>query len=302
MKKIYRHVKFYIKSAFKNLKRHFGMTFSAISAISITLILISIFSLLSVNLSNVTYHIEDQLTIRVSIDKIVTKEEQKQLQEQIEKLDGVKQVSFHSGDEELEAYKKEYADGEELFSMYEGKTNPIRDAFVVEVKTANDINAVNEAISMMKGIVETGYGGDATLQMIDAFSTIRDGSIVFIIFLVLIAAFLISNKIKMSIYTRREEIAVMRNVGASNWFIKAPMMLEGMLIGFFGAVAPVLITIFGYQYIYQKLDGILLSNMFLMKPVFPITIQLSLGIAGIGILVGLVGSFLSTTKNLRWKR
>ena len=138
--------------------------------------------------------------------------------------------------------------------------------------------------------------------MISVFASIRSGSMIFIVFLVLIAALLIGNKIKMSIYTRREEIAVMRNVGASNWFIKAPMMLEGMLIGFFGSIIPVVLTIFGYQYLYQVFHGVFLSDMFQLQAVYPMTIQISLILIGIGMVVGLVGSFLSTTKYLRWKR
>ena len=80
------------------------------------------------------------------------------------------------------------------------------------------------------------------------------------------------------------------------------MMLEGMLIGFFGSIIPVVLTIFGYQYLYQVFHGVFLSDMFQLQAVYPMTIQISLILIGIGMVVGLVGSFLSTTKYLRWKR
>lgn len=302
MKKIYRHIKFYIKQAMKSLRRHFGMTFSAATAISITLILISIFSLISANLANFTFNIEDQLTIRVSIDKLVTQEQRETLQQTITTLSGVKSVTYHSGDEELEAYKKEYQNDTNLFSMYEGTTSPIRDTFIVEANDATKLTAIHEEIMKLSGIVEAGYGGEATTQMLDAFEKIRDGSLVFIIFLVLVAAFLIGNKIKMSIFTRREEIAVMRNVGASNWFIKAPMMLEGICIGFLGAVLPIALTMVGYYYFYKTMQGIMLSNMFTLEQAFPLTLEISILLLAVGVFVGLTGSFVSTTKNLRWKR
>lgn len=302
MKKIYRHVKFYIKTSFKSIRRHIGMSISASMAVSITLILISMFMLIGDNLKTFTYHIEKQLTIRVSIDNVATQKDKEALMKAVEKLTGVKKVTFSSGKKELEEYKKEYQDENHLFDMYDGKSSPIRDALIVDMQNADQIDATCKEIMKMKNVISADYGGDSTDQMISVFASIRSGSMIFIVFLVLIAALLIGNKIKMSIYTRREEIAVMRNVGASNWFIKAPMMLEGMLIGFFGSILPILLTIFGYQYLYQFMHGVFLSDMFQLQAVYPMTIQISALLIGTGMIVGLVGSFLSTTKYLRWKR
>lgn len=302
MKKIYRHVKFYIKTSFKSIRRHIGMSISASMAVSITLILISMFMLIGDNLKTFTYHIEKQLTIRVSIDNVATQKEKDALMKAVQNLDGVKKVTFSSGKKELEEYKKEYQDENHLFDMYDGKSSPIRDALIVDMQNADQIDATCKEIRKMKNVISADYGGDSTDQMISIFASIRSGSMIFIVFLVLIAALLIGNKIKMSIYTRREEIAVMRNVGASNWFIKAPMMLEGMLIGFFGSILPIILTIFGYQYLYQFMHGVFLSDMFQLQAVYPMTIQISALLIGTGMIVGLVGSFLSTTKYLRWKR
>lgn len=302
MKKIYRHVKFYIKTSFKSIRRHIGMSISASMAVSITLILISMFMLIGDNLKTFTYHIEKQLTIRVSIDNVATQKEKDALMKAVQNLDGVKKVTFSSGKKELEEYKKEYQDENHLFDMYDGKSSPIRDALIVDMQNVDQIDGTCKEIMKMKNVISADYGGDSTDQMISIFASIRSGSVVFIVFLVLIAALLIGNKIKMSIYTRREEIAVMRNVGASNWFIKAPMMLEGMLIGFFGSILPIILTVFGYQYLYQFLHGVFLSDMFQLQAVYPMTIQISALLIGTGMIVGLVGSFLSTTKYLRWKR
>lgn len=106
----------------------------------------------------------------------------------------------------------------------------------------------------------------------------------------------------MSIYTRKQEIAIMRFVGASNWAIKFPMMLEGIFIGLLGSLVPVLLTIFGYQYIHNALGGTFMSNMFVLQKVFPLTLEISEVLVLIGMLVGLVGSFFSTTRYLHWKR
>lgn len=302
MKKLYRYFKFHIKTAYKNITRHLGMTFSASFAVTVTLILISAFMLITSNLSNFTYHIEEQLTIRASIDNIVKDKEKKEMEKQISKMEAVKSIKLSTGDDELKSYKEEYKDDKGLFSMYEGKTNPIRDTFIIEVKKGSDIQAVADSVGKIKGIASSEFGGASTNDMIQAFQSLRQGGMIFIIFLILIAVFLISNKIKMSIYTRKHEIAIMRFVGASNWCIKFPMMLEGMVIGFLGSIVPILLTIFGYQYFYQIMNGAMLTNMFVLKEVFPLTMQISIILITIGMLVGLVGSFFSTTKYLRWKR
>lgn len=302
MKKIYRYFKFQLKMTGKNLARHFGLTMSAAFSVTITLMLISSFLLLTSNLSNFGNHIQGEITIRASIDPIVKQEEENALQKKIEKMDNVKSVTLSTGDEELEAYKKEYANESSLFDMYEGKTNPIRDTFVIEVKDSNKIADTASLIEKEKGIVKADYGGEATASMLETFAVIQKGSMIFIAFLILVALFLISNKIKMSIYTRKSEIAIMRFVGAGNWNIRFPMMLEGMMIGFMGSVIPIILTILIYRWVYNLSDGVMLSSMFTLQPVYPLTMYISLLLAGIGILVGFIGSFFSTSRYLRWKR
>ena len=287
---------------YKNIVRHFGLTFSASVAVSITLILISVFMLLTSNLNSFTKHIEQQVTIRASIDTIVKDKQKQQLLHAIEQLNTVKHVTLSTGKEELENYKAEFQDDSTMFDMYEGKANPIRDTFLIEVKNGKDIQKTADKIENMKGIVSAEYGGDSTSGMISTFEKIREGGMIFIIFLIVIAVFLISNKIKMSIYTRKQEIAIMRFVGASNWAIKFPMMLEGVFIGILGSLVPVLLTIFGYQYVYTILGGTFMSNMFVLQTVFPMTLEISGILILIDVLVGLVGSFFSTTRYLRWKR
>ena len=94
----------------------------------------------------------------------------------------------------------------------------------------------------------------------------------------------------------------MRLVGATNGYIRAPLVLEGIFIGILGAIIPILLTIFGYQYIYTTMDGQLVSGILKLLPVFPFTLYVSGFILAMGVLVGLVGSFLSASRYLRWKR
>lgn len=119
---------------------------------------------------------------------------------------------------------------------------------------------------------------------------------------VLIAVFLIRNTIKMTILVRKDEIAIMRTVGAYNWYISLPFVLEGIFIGFWGALGPVLICIFGYTGLYHVMNGMFFSDMMSMLKPYPFVLCTSGGILLIGMVVGMLGSYLAVRKYLRWTR
>ena len=186
--------------------------------------------------------------------------------------------------------------------MFRGEENPLNHAYFVSVKNANDINTISEEINKLDGIKAVAYGGNSVTQLIKILNSIQDGGLIFVGLLTLLALFLISNAIKMTIYARNKEISIMRNVGATNWYIKIPFMLEGILIGIFGAILPCVLTYFVYKYLYNAMNGQIITGVFRLQPIFPFTIQVCLLITGFGILVGLIGSFFSTSKYLKWKR
>ena len=125
---------------------------------------------------------------------------------------------------------------------------------------------------------------------------------IFVILLFVLTGYLISNTIKTTIYARSEEIAIMRNVGASNHFIKVPFMMEGVLIGLVGAIIPCILTVVGYAWFYDLIGGRLFTDLFSLQPVWPFTLFICLGLIAAGVVIGMLGSFLSTTRYLRWKR
>ena len=152
-------------------------------------------------------------------------------------------------------------------------------------------------------IVKADFGGTTTSDLVDGLSTVRIAGGALTLVLSCLAIFLISNTIKTTIYSRSHEIAIMRNVGATNGFIKMPFMIEGMIIGLIGAIIPMLITFFGYRYLYGVTGGKVLSSaMFTLQPIYPFVLQVCGLLLLAGIVVGLVGSFLAVTKYLRWKR
>ena len=290
----------FVKTSFLNIFRHIAMSISAMSAVTITLILFSSFLMIAGNVSLFTNTIEDDLRIHVVLDKSIdTEKEIKQVESELKKINGVSKVEFSDKDAELELYIKEK--GEE-FEMYRGKDNPLTHAFFVSVKDANQIESINAKVEDIAGVRQSVYGGNSVSQLISILNAVRSGGLIFVFLLMALALFLISNSIKLTIYARNTEISIMRNVGAANWYIKIPFMIEGMMIGFFGAILPCIFTYFGYEYLYGLLNGHLVSAVFELQPIMPFALQIGAILIGSGMLVGLVGSFFSTTRYLHWKR
>lgn len=290
----------FIKTAFLSIFRHMAMSLSASSAVTITLILFSAFLLIAGNVSLFTNSIEDDLRIHVVANKNITSDQQiNDVKKQLESISGVKTVVISKKDNELEMMIKEK--GKE-FEMYRGKENPLNNGYFVTVNNANQISAITTQIKQMSSIKDAVYGGNSVSKMISILNTVRSGGLIFVALLTLLAVFLISNTIKMTIYARNTEISIMRNVGAANWYIKVPFMIEGMIIGFVGAIIPCFITYFGYYYMYHLLNGQIVTSMFTLQPIIPFALQVCGLLLGSGMLVGLIGSFFSTTKYLHWKR
>lgn len=300
MIQFFKSIPFHIKSAAKNLIRHLVMTLSAASAVMITLVLLAAFLMIAGNVSGFADHIEDEIRIHVVLgENIVSEEQLKDAKAEIEAIDGVKEAELSDKKNELKLW---IAEKGEIFSMYEGENNPLHNAFFVSVSNPDNIAVINDQIKALDIVDDAMYGGNSISQMISMLNTVRSGIIVFVLLLGLLAIFLISNTIKMGIYARTNEISIMRNVGATNTFIKTPFMIEGMIIGLLGSILPCIGTYFGYSYLYNVMGGQLFSNVFAFQPINPFVFEI-IGILVItGMLVGIFGSFISTTKYLRWKR
>ncbi len=294
----------HIKEGFFGVGRHAAMSLSSAMAVAITLIIISIFAIFTANVASMTETIEGKIQIAVLIDyQYEGQEDIDRIGLTISEMRGVDTVSFSSKDEELDAYINSFDKEEEreLFETYR-EDNPMHHAYYVQVENGDGLKELSAQIELIEGVYEINYGGESSVMLVNALNSVRNGGLVLVIALSLLAIFLIQNTIKLTIFARSSEISIMRNVGAKNGFIRAPFMVEGVLIGALGAIIPIFLTVFAYIYMYQKMDGIMISNMFVLIEPHPFVLQVSLILLAVGMLVGLLGSFLSVTKYLRWKR
>lgn len=289
----------HLKSAFQGVVRNGAMSISSMVAVTITLILVSVVMLVALNVQSVTQNIENNLTIYVQLKRDVTDERMAEIETMIKAIPEVEQVVFSSKEDELKAIIKEFDDADNVFSDFLNGDNPLGNVFIVSVRDSEDIAYVQQLITNEYGVNKAKYGGDSTLTMISTFESIRNGGFIFAGALSLLAIFMISNTIKLTIVARKTEIEIMRLVGASNAFIRVPFMLEGILIGVFGSVIPIAASIFGYQKAFEASGGVLGSDLLKLVPPVPFIYQLSLLLLAIGVGVGLIGSFLSVNRFLK---
>lgn len=287
------------KTAFQNIWRNGVMSVSSVFAVTITLLLIAVIGVVAINIQDMTYSIEDSLTIYVKMDREISDDDAKKIMPEIEKIDGVKKVNFSTKDNELDKLiENQDEDGKKLFETYR-ENNPLGSAYVVEVDDAKEIDTIADKISALDHVNEASSGGASTNSLVNSLETIRNGGAIFVVGLTIVALFMIANTIKITITSRQTEISIMRMVGASNWYIRLPYMLEGVFIGLLGSIVPILVVYFGYNWMYSGSSN-LLPAMVSMRAPFPFIWQCSGIMIALGCGVGLIGSFVSVRKFLKF--
>lgn len=290
----------HFKTSLVNLWRNGVMTFSSIFAVTITLLLIGVISVLALNVQDISANIEEGVRIYVKLERSIDENAENEVGKQIKQLKGVASATYFSKDEELsKLIDKQGEDGKELFESYRDD-NPLGAAYEVEAKDPTKLASLAKKIKDIPNVNSVNYGGDSTQSMVSTLNTIQTGGTIFIVGLAIVALFMISNTIKITITARSTEISIMRMVGASNWYIRIPFMLEGMLIGLFGAIIPILVLVYGYGALYNYTGGSLMSSMLVLKAPMPFIRDFSFVLAGLGAGVGLIGSFVSIRRFLKF--
>ncbi len=297
--KLFRMLGRSIRDAFKSVIRNFSLSLASISCITITLIIVAVAIIASLNVENFTKEIEKDLTIVVFLDNKVEEDDIDDVEKSIKSLSNVDSYIFKSKKE----VKKQMQEESEVFNTvlnnWKDDESPLKDTFQVKVKDVEKISATATKIEKMKHVSVVRYGEGMVDKLIVAFSSVEKVTYGIVIALILVTVFLIINTIKLTISARKDDIEIMRLVGASNFTVKTPFIIEGMILGLLGSIVPVLITTYGYLAFYKHFEGHLFSPLIeLIKPE-PFIYTVSLIVIGIGILVGMIGSASAVRKYLK---
>ena len=297
--KLFRMLGRSIRDAFKSVIRNFSLSLASISCITITLIIVAIAIMTSFNVSNFTELIEADLTIVAFVDNDATDEELQTIKKEISNLSNIQNINFFSKEEVAEQIKKESEVFDVVLSEFDDGESPLKDTYQIKVKNIEEIKTTADKIKSIDKIAVVRYGEGMVEKMVSAFDSIKKVTYGVVIALVVVTIFLIINTIKLTISARKREISIMRLVGASNFTIKTPFIVEGMILGAIGSIAPVIFTTYGYLAFYRHFNGYLYSQLIqLIKPE-PFIYKTSLIVIIIGILVGMIGSASAVKKYLK---
>lgn len=297
--KVFRMLGRSIRDAFKSVIRNFSLSLASISCITITLIIVAIAIMATFNVQNFTKEIEKDLTIVAFLDNDTTEEEIEELKEKFSNIKNIERYTFQSKQEVKEQMQAESEIFDTVLNNWSDEESPLKDTFQIKVKKVEKIGTTADRIKNMENVSVVRYGEGMVEKLITAFSSIQKVTYGIVIALVLVTVFLIINTIKLTISARKREIGIMRLVGASNFTIKTPFIIEGMILGLFGSVVPVIITTYGYLAFYRHFDGYLFSELIKLIQPEPFIYSTSLIIIIIGILVGMIGSASAVKKYLK---
>lgn len=286
------------RESFKSIFRNGWMTFASLSAVAVTLVLVGVFLVILMNINAIATSIEEDVSIKVLIDTTATQEQQRDLGQAISNIPEVDTVKFSSKDDELQQLIESFGDEGTIFKLYE-QDNPLNDAFIVETKDPKDTAKVAEIIEKLNHVQSVNYGQAQVDKLFKIIEVGRNFGIVLIIGLFLTAIFLISNTIRITIVARQREIEIMRLVGATNWFIRWPLLLEGLWLGILGSIIPIFFIFFTYKNIYETVAPKLEGSFIQILDFYPFAYQVCAILLLLGCLIGVWGSFMSVRKFLK---
>ena len=290
-----RRIKYYFRQSFTGMSRNFLMVFISVTTVTFCLMLLGLAMLIGSNLTYVSNQLQSQFEIHAYVDITYTNEQAMALESQVRQISGIRSVTFETKEQALENAKQTMTDIQDALEGLE-EDNPLRCSYKITLQNIRYASSVEAALKSIPGIATVVNRTDI-LNGINRFSSIAGyGSLFAMLLFLIVAVFIISNTIKLSVIARRKEIEIMKLVGATNWFIRWPFIIEGAVLGLIGGVIAFFPVYFGYYGIYQWWTESL--NMFDM--VSPSNLQgLIIGVfLTVGCLIGGCGSAMSVRKYL----
>lgn len=287
---------YFIQEVFHSLRRNNWMTFASIGTVAVSLFVLGVFLILVLNMNRLAGMLESQVQISVYLEEHLTDREKRQIGYDIESLQGIDSVTYVDRETSKERLKERLGDQKYLLDAL-SEDNPLPDAFEVTVTTPSVVESAAGAIAAMQGVEEAKYGQDVVEHLFDITRLMRIFGFVLMGLLGGATLFIISNTIRLTVFARRKEIAIMKYVGATDWFIRWPFLLEGIVLGCIGGfIAAVALRSF-YAAMAAKIYSTL--AFFPLMPQYPFMNYVTLAILLAGIVIGAIGSVISLKRFLR---
>ena len=297
--KVFRIIGRSIRDSFRSVFRNITLSMASIICTTITLILVSLAIIVLSNVNSFAKELESNLTIVVFVNKDADAVAVKNVEDSIKNLDNIDTYTYISKDEIKAEMMDESAIFNEIMGSWTTEKNPLQDEFNIKIKDIKKIDETAQDIEKIENVSYVKYGEAIVNKVVKAFDWVEKGSIIVVAALIFVTVFLVSNTIRLTIFSRKNEIEIMRLVGTSNFAIKLPFLFEGLLIGILGSTLPIVITVYGYIFGFNKLGGHFYTNIITLIKPLPFVMYLSAFLILIGAVVGMLGSARSVRKYLK---
>ncbi|AUW95483.1 MAG: ABC transporter permease [Sulfobacillus thermosulfidooxidans] len=284
------------KETGRNLVYNTWMTLASVSTVAISMFVLSFFLVLTVNMNHLTTVLQNQVEMRVFINTNVPRSKEMALLNEADKWPGVRKIQFFTKQQAAESLKREFPDQRDLLTLI-AKSNPLFDGFNVYTKNPAEIPALAVRFQHQKVVHNVVYEGQVVRRLSRLSIIMKWVGWVVELLLGLATLFIIINTIRLAVFARRREVAVMKLVGATDWFIRWPFILEGLVLGLVGAGIADVVVAQGYHWLVAAAAGALpFWPMAPYSQVMGKTVDFTLG--G-GLLVGGLASMVALRRFLR---
>ena len=287
---------YFIQEVFRSLRRNNWMSFASIGTVAVSLFVLGVFLLLVLNMNRMASALESQVQISVYLEDELSADDRRDIASDIEALQGIESIHYISKDEAKARLEDRLGDQKYLLDAL-GDKNPLPDSFEVVVKSPDLVETAAKAIDRMDGVQEAKYGQDVIEHLFAITRLIRIFGLVLMVLLAGATLFIISNTIRLTVFARRKEIAIMKYVGATDWFIRWPFLLEGMVLGFVGGVIAAVALRSFYAAMAAKITDTL--TFFPLMPQYPSMNYITVALLLTGMAIGALGSALSLKRFLK---
>lgn len=291
-----RTMRYYMAEAIQSFWRNRFMSIASIATVALSLFILGIFLTLVANLDYFAENLESQVEITVYLKDDVTQKDIDSVGRRLSALPDVKSVSFTDKDQAMDILKERMKDQPGILDALDGK-NPLPSSYEVTFTEPEAVRRTADIVADYPEVEGTHYGQEIIEQLFQITRIIRWGGIALIIFLTLAMLFIISNTIRLTVFARRKEIAIMKYVGATNWFIRWPFLLEGLFLGFIGGVLADLALCQFYGFVVTAVHQ---SLAFLpMVSVYPFMYRTAAILLVISMIIGALGSTISLKRYMK---
>ena len=289
-------VKYYFVDALRSLKRNRTVSMASVATVAATLFILGVFLLIVFNVNAGVQELGSKLQVKIYLKDDLTIADKSAIEKALDNVQGVTEIKFEDKNDALEKVKKQF--GEDSKSLIQGfeKKNPFPNAYVVSVQKPEIVNNVVKAAEGLNGIEKIKDVREIVDKIIKITNTLKIVGLALFVILISVSLFLIGNTIKLTLYSRKKEIGIMKFVGATDWFIRWPFIIEGMLLGVSGAIISTGILYYAYRMVFLKYTNVLLG-VNLINPHFILSTTLWQFMLG-GLVIGAMGSIISIRKFL----